>query len=375
MKWCSRNQIDLKKRKILVAVTGDVSTDQRVIKTCNYLLNKNFTVIVFARRLQDTFEIDTEFKIVRKKLLFNNNFLFYAEYNFRLFWFLIFNKFDFIWSNDLDTLPSCYLGSKIKNSTLIYDSHEYFTEVPELQERKFVRNFWLTIEKSILPKLSKTITVNETIANEYFNKYGIQMQVVRNLPSKNRMEIDEIVKFPTTNNVILYQGVLNPGRGIKPVIESLNYISNIDLVIIGFGKVKEDLIEFVKTRNLENRVHFLGRIPPEKLYNYTKLADIGMVLEEPFGKSFSYSLPNKLFDFIYCETPIIASPINEVKSIIEKYKIGLVVDNFDSKHIAEKIRFMLENKDQYLVFKNNQKKIKDIFYWENDIVKIDKFFN
>lgn len=365
----------MKKRKILVAVTGDVSTDQRVIKTCNYLINKNFTVIVFARRLQDTFEIDTEFKIIRKKLLFNNNFLFYAEYNIRLFWFLIFNKLDFIWSNDLDTLVSCYLASKLKKSILIYDCHEYFTEVPELQERKFVRKFWLTVEKLILPKLFKTITVNETIANEYFEKYGIQMQVVRNLPSKNRIEIDEIVKFPTNNKVILYQGVLNPGRGIKPVIEALNYISNIDLVIIGFGKVKDDLVEFVKIKNLESRVHFLGRIAPEKLHNYTKLADIGMVLEEPLGKSFSYSLPNKLFDFIYCEIPIIASPIKEVKSIIEEYQIGVVVDNFETKHLADKISYILDNQDEYLKFKSNQKQLKDQFYWENDIIKIDKFFN
>lgn len=365
----------MKKRKILVAVTGDVSTDQRVIKTCNYLLNKNFKVIVFSRRLKDTFEIDSEFKIIRKKLIFNNNFLFYAEYNIRLFWFLIFNKFDFIWSNDLDTLVSCYLVSRIRKNTLIYDSHEYFTEVPELQERKFVRKFWLEIEKFILPKLSKTITVSDTIAKEYYKRYGIKMVVVRNLPSKFSIQKTERVSFPTKNKVILYQGVLNPGRGIKPVIEALNFVSNIDLVIIGFGKVKEDLVEFVKIRNLENRVHFLGRISPEKLYNYTKLADIGMVLEEPMGKSFSYSLPNKLFDFIYCETPIIGSPIKEVKSIIDKYQIGLVVDNFDSKHIAEKISFLLDNQDEYVRFKCNQRKIKDQFYWENDIIKIDKYFN
>lgn len=73
--------------------------------------------------------------------------------------------------------------------------------------------------------------------------------------------------FPTKNKIVLYQGVLNPGRGIKPMIDALKYLNNIDLVIIGFGKVKDELIAYVKERNLVNRVHFLGRIAYERLPN------------------------------------------------------------------------------------------------------------
>lgn len=362
------------KRTILIAATSDVSTDQRVLKTCYYLVSKNFEVTVFSRELHKSFKVDNRINIIRKKLFFNNGFLFYLEYNFRLFFHILHRNYNFLWSNDLDTLLASYLGSKIRKNDLIYDSHEYFTEVPELQGREFVRLFWLKIEKNILPKLLKTVTVCETIANEYKLKYGVNMEVVRNLPSRTRIETIEEISFPTDKKVILYQGFLNPGRGIKPVIKALKYLPDFDFVIIGFGKVRSELEDFVAVNKMEERVHFLGRISPEKLSNYTRSADVGMVLEEPLGKSFAYSLPNKLFDYIHSELPIIASPLIEVKGIISKYEIGVLVENFEPKHIAEKIQEMIDDKELYQMFKKNESKIKDKFYWENDIKKIDKFF-
>ena len=306
------------KTKVFVAVTNDISSDQRVHKIATYIQNKEYNVLVYGRILRSTFQVNRPYKIKRVKHIFNNNFMFYAEYNFRLLMHLLFNKYEIIYSNDLDTLPACFIASKLFNSKLIYDSHEFFTEVPELQERKFVRNIWLSIEKILLPRIKNAITVSDSIANEYKLKYGIHMGILRNIPSLNTNGIIEKVKFPTKNKVVLYQGILNPGRGIKPMIDSLKYLKGVDLVIIGYGKVKDELVEYSEKSGCKSRIHFLGRIPHEKLVNYTKMASIGMVLEEPLGQSFNFSLPNKLFDFIHVGIPIIASPLVEVKKNYRK---------------------------------------------------------
>ncbi|AOW21738.1 glycosyltransferase [Urechidicola croceus] len=361
-------------KKVFVAVTNDISSDQRVHKVCEYLTKKGFEVEVYGRVLSDTFEVERSYKITRKKLWFNNNFLFYAEYNVKLLFYLFFRKYKYILSNDLDTLPACFIASKLKKTELIYDSHEYFTEVPELQGRKFVQKFWLKIEGFFLPKVKNAITVSQPIADAYKKKYKVNFEILRNLPSLDREVHYEEVSFPTNNKVVLYQGILNPGRGIKPMIDALNFLENIDLVIIGYGKVKNELIEYVKKIGLTDRVHFLGRIPHEKLPNYTKIADVGMVMEEPLGKSFEYSLPNKLFDFIHEGIPIISSPLVEVKKIVEKYNVGLVIKNYEPTHIAEIIRTLVSDKELRKTIILNQKSVKKHLSWENDVKLLDKFF-
>lgn len=363
------------KKKLFVAVTNDISTDYRVHKVCSYLLQKEYEIEVYGRILPNTIFIKRDYDIIRKKHFFNHNFLFYAEFNIRLFFFLLLKKYDCILANDLDTLPACFFISKLKKTPLVFDSHELFSEGPELQGRKFVQSFWRKLEDFFLPKIKKSYTVSQSIADFYHKKYQNNMGVIRNIPLKNQVYISEEVSFPTQKKTILYQGVLNPGRGIKPMIEALKFIENLDLIIIGYGKVEDELKQFVKDRNMENRVFFLGRISREKLLNYTQKATIGMVLEEPLGLSFQYSLPNKLFDYIHAQIPIIAGNLIEISTIINEYKVGVIVDSYDPKAIAAAIKDLLNDENKMQVIKQNQLMASEVLNWEIEQQKLDSYFN
>ena len=363
-----------KKKRIFVAVTNDVSTDQRVHKVASYLVQKGFDVVVYGRVLPTTFDVKRSYRIQRKKHWFNHHFLFYAEYNIRLFWKLLFYKCTYILANDLDTLPAAYLASKLKKSTLVYDSHELFSEGPELQGRSFVQGFWRTLENWLLPRIQHSFTVSQSIAFYYNSKYNTKMGVIRNVPLLHDSNQEEYVQFPTQNKTILYQGVLNPGRGIKPTIKALHHLTNVDLVIIGYGKVASELQAFVATEKLTHRVHFLGRIAHEKLANYTKLATIGMVLEEPLGLSFEYSLPNKLFDYIHAELPIISGSLPEISSVVHTHKVGLVIKDYEPKSIAKGIQELLEDSSLYEQIKKHQKVAKNELCWEKEQVLLNHYF-
>ena len=364
----------MKNKKIFVAVTNDISTDYRVHKICNYLISKGYDIVVYGRVLPNTIAVKRAYKLIRKKHIFNNNFLFYAEFNLRLFFYLIFRKFDYILSNDLDTLPACFFASKIKTTELVYDSHELFSEGPELQGRKFVQNFWRKLEDFFLPKVKKAYTVSPSIVDFYDHKYQNKMGVIRNIPlKKDVLEVDEVA-FPTTRKTILYQGVLNPGRGLKPMIKALKFINDLDLIIIGYGKVEEELKAFVIEEKMNDRVHFLGRISRDKLFNYTKKATLGMVLEEPLGLSFQYSLPNKLFDYIHAGIPIVAGNLPEITRIIKKHKVGVLVDDYEPKTIAKAINNLLNDEVLLSEIKEHQRKAKDILCWEKESKKLDNYF-
>jgi len=363
------------KKKIFVAVTNDISTDQRVHKISNYLVSKNFDVLVYGRVLPTTFLVKRAYKIKREKHFFNHNFLFYAEYNFRLFFLLLFYKCDYILANDLDTLPACFVASKFKKAELVYDSHELFSEGPELQGRSFVKSFWKLLERFFLPRIKKSYTVSQLIADYYNTKHNTHFGFIKNVPLLEKQIIKMNAKFPTNHKTVLYQGVLNPGRGIKPMIKALHFLEEIDLVVIGYGKVEAELRQFVKEELLENRVHFLGRIPHEELPNYTKLATIGMVLEEPLGLSFEYSLPNKLFDYIHAELPIICGNLPEIKKVVETHHVGVVAEDYSPEKIAKTIHNLIDDKKLYHQIKLNQQKVKKEFCWENEQQLLDNYFN
>ena len=153
------------KKRIIVSVTNDLITDQRVHRTCTTLTNEGFDIILVGRQLNPRFSVKRAYSTKRFKLPINNGPLFYALYNLRLFAFLFWNKVDILLANDLDTLPANYLASRIKGCKLIYDSHEYFCHVPELIDRPFVQKIWLAIERWIFPKLKNIISKNSSFHN------------------------------------------------------------------------------------------------------------------------------------------------------------------------------------------------------------------
>ena len=329
------------RKNVILSVTNDLTTDQRVHKVALTLIKSGFVPLLIGRKLENSHAIvDRSYQTKRMKLLFTKGPLFYAEYNFRLFLLLLFQKSDLLIANDLDTLLANYFVHKIKSFfyrkeiQLVYDSHELFTEVPELNDRPFVKNTWLAIEKMILPRIKHSYTVCDSISDEYNRKYGIKMQVVRNIPLCNKKtdekkELNPLVKEYSGKKIILYQGALNVGRGIENVIHAMEFINNAIFVIIGDGDITNQLKNIVSDKGLKKKVQFVGKIPFNSLSKYTKRADIGIVLQEDLSLSYRFVLPNRLFDYIHAELPVIASDLPEIKKIFSENEIGLLVYDFN----------------------------------------------
>ena len=166
-----------KKARVLVSVTNDLYTDQRVHKVCMFLLSQRYEVQLIGRRRRSSVPLPKRpYSTVRMPLLFEKGALFYAFFNLRLFLRLFFSRADILLANDLDTLLANHWAKKFKRKArLVYDSHEYFTEVPELIHRPKVRKIWLRIEERIFPKLKDVYTVNESIASIYAEKYNLSL--------------------------------------------------------------------------------------------------------------------------------------------------------------------------------------------------------
>ncbi len=333
----------------------------------------NFEVLLIGRQLKNSKNLNRTYKTFRFKLLFNKGFLFYAEYNFRLFFKLLFLKKDILLANDLDSLLSNYFISKISKTKLVYDSHELFTELPELINRPFTKEIWSLIEGFILPKIRNCYTVCESIANYYNTKYSTNFQVIRNYPEQSKLIQPNKFPFDIENEkIILYQGALNKGRGLELMIDTMQYIDNAIFVIIGDGDLTHELKEKVISTNTSNRVKFVKKKFPEELQKLTILADLGISIEEDLGLNYRFALPNKLFDYIQARIPVLVSNLPEMSQMVLKHNVGEIITDRNSKDMAMQINALLRKGKNY--YSKALEKASKELTWQNESKKIIHIF-
>jgi len=357
-------------KRVIVSVTNDLSSDQRVDRVCRTLHEMGFDVLLIGRAQSHSLALQSRiYKTKRFKFLINKGPLFYASYNIRLFSYLLFHSFDILVANDLDTLLANYLANKTKRKKLVYDTHEFFTGVPELEKNNFARKTWTAIEKWIFPKLNYIFTVNNSIASLYNKLYDKKLIVVRNVPFnheikkyRNRKDLE----LPEDKKIILYQGSINKDRGLEEAVIAMKNISNAVLLIIGDGDITGQLRELVLNEKLENKVQFINKINFENLQQYTLLADVGLSIEKDTNLNYKYCLPNKLFDYIQAHVPVLVSPLIEMVNIVEKYQIGEILENHSPENIAKKINEMLFDSEKLICWKTNSEKAAKELCWENE---------
>jgi len=352
-------------KRVYLSVINDLATDQRVGRVAKLLVEKGFEVTCIGRRLKNSPDLRFRpYRIRRYRMLFSRGPFFYACFNLRLLLSLLVSKRPALMiANDLDTLPSNYLASRIRKVPLIYDSHELFTQVPELIGRRRVQMVWKWIERWLVPKLTYALTVNYSIATIYRRLYGTRFQVVRNVPEKIDYAPRKINK--EKRQVIIYQGALNVGRGLELMIDSMEYLENILFVMVGTGDIEKELRRRGAQKQLGDRIEFAGRVLPEELLTITCQADLGISLEEDRGLSYRYSLSNKLFDYIQCRVPVLCSALPEMRRIVDTYGIGISTSERNPEKLASIIRYMLEERSRG-VWKEALQKAAPELCWEKE---------
>ncbi len=338
------------------------------------LHDMGFDVTLVGRIKKDSLPMpERPYRTKRMKLLFSKGVLFYLEFNFRLSLFLFFRKKHVLFANDLDTLIPNFFASKMSTSVLIYDSHELFCEVPELAHNSLKKRLWEIVEAAIVPRLKYTITVNQSIANWFNAKYHQQFTVIRNvsaLPALQQLKSRSEIGLPENRKIILLQGAgINIQRGAEEAVEAMKNMEDELLLIIGGGDVFPQLKQLVQQFQLQDKVWLLGKKNQEELQHFTRNADMGISIDKDNNINYHYSLPNKLFDYIHAGIPVLASPLPEIKAIVEKYQIGLFIEHHDPQHIARQFKKLLYA-PEYPVWKENTKKAANENNWEKEKVKL-----
>ena len=303
----------------------------------------------------------------RLKCFFSKGKLFYIEYNIRLFFFLFIQKCDVLGAIDLDTLLPCYLVSKLKSTAIVFDAHEHFTEVIEVVNRPLTRWIWLKLEEAILPKIKYAYTVSENLRKIFTEKYKVPFYLFRNLS-----ELESYGQISKKEKYFIYAGAVNEGRGLHECILAMQSIPA-KFYICGKGDIFDELVALTKELKLEEKVIFLGYLPPNKLKQYIRNAFAGCLLLENKGLSYYYSLANKFFDYMHAGIPQITIDFPEYRFINDEVNVAVLIPLKVEAIVGAATR-LLEDTGYYQKFVENTKIASQQYNWQREGEKLVEFY-
>jgi len=364
--------------KIIFTVTNDLNYDQRMHRICGTLAANGYAVMLVGRTLPQSLPLESKpFEQKRLNCFFKKGFLFYAEYNLRLFIYLLFGNYDAVCSIDLDTLPAGCFATLICRKKRVFDAHEYFTEVPEVVHRPMVKAFWAGVARFCLPFYRYAYTVGPALAKLFEAKYGLPFEVIRNVPLESTKASDPpgLVHPKRGYQTILYQGALNEGRGIETMLSAMQMLDKVQLVLAGEGDLSMHLRQMAESYGIADRVIFLGYVKPDALKKLTNEAWLGLNLLENRGLSYYYSLANKFFDGVQAGVPVLTMNFPEYKALNDIHEVALLLEELTPESVVSAIQLLQNDSDYYLKLKQNCLLARKEWNWEREQVSLLKLWH
>jgi glycosyltransferase involved in cell wall biosynthesis len=368
--------------KVVFCVFNAFTHDSRVLKEAISIHNLGYdiTVVAHGNKNLDKNDIINNIKIKRfsyfDRTVSKTKFAKLAIYLSYVFQVLKFSKnSNVMHCHDLNTLPigvitKIFLNRKVK---IVYDAHEYETEVGGLRgvRKKLLKIF----ERILIYYADQVITVSDAIAEEYAKLYKIKKPaLVLNTPEY--VEVNKKDKFRETFNIsknqiiFLYQGGFSKERGIELLLETFSKIE-VDKVIVfmGYGPLEPLVKEYA---HRYKNIYYHEAVKPAVLLEYTCSADIGILFYENSCLNHYYCSPNKMFEYLMAELPVIVSNLYEMKRLVKEYSIGIAAQDNSPKALQEAIeKITTLDRDQLI---ENIKRVKKIYNWKKQEKVLQKVY-
>lgn len=285
---------------------------------------------------------------------------------------------DIYHANDLNTLPQAIVCSKLrlKPKPLIYDSHEVQSDRTGYNPKTIKR-----IESFMLKFVDQMIVENHTRAKYNEDIYGFYPKTLYNYSEKYNIEekpqinLHKKIGINEDEEILLYQGGLQQGRGLELLIEAMDEIEEGHLLFIGGGKLTQTLKEQAEASKQADRIHFLDKVPFQELPSYTREAYLGFqVLQNICFNHYSAS-SNKLFEYMMAHVPVVSCDFPEIKKVVEETHTGLVVDSHNASEIANAVNQLVKDTSLRNQLSENTKQAKEIYNWNNEKSKLLEVYN
>lgn len=342
--------------KICMVVFTDLPFDYRVFREADSLRSSGHEVTVLSTRFRDEplpsawDQLDVQMLDIDRAGSLRRS--------YPAFWRWASNRArevsaDVYHAHDLDALWPAARAARHHDVPLVYDSHELFCEQSSLVQRPAIAFVWRQMERRLIHRAARVITVGTAIAQQLHQSYELSEAptVLRNVPLYKKPvanhDLRRLANIPESCPLILYQGGFLTDNGLVEQIEAMHFVDeSAHLVLLGSGPTEQTLKDETHRLGLQDRVHFVPRVPFQSLHEVTCGADIGLCVIKPTGRSFAWSMPNKLFEYMMAGLPVVGGDTPEIRRVLEETDAGIIVDPTEPRSVGATIDNLLQDPDR-----------------------------
>jgi glycosyltransferase involved in cell wall biosynthesis len=239
---------------------------------------------------------------------------------------------------------------------------------------------WVRYEREMLPEADKVITIIEE-ARDRVAALGIDREkicMVSNTINLENLEIKSSGK-DTDYLTLFYGGAINRHRGLQIVLKALKMciLKNLKvrLWIVGAGSYREELEKISGVLDISSNVKFWGQKPFHEMLELLAESDAALIPHLRTDNN-DASSPNKLYQYMYLNKPVISSDCTSLKRIISETNTGFIYKNDSPEELfllLEKLctdRKLLEKTDG-----NGRKAVLEKYNWNYDKKRLIKAYS
>ncbi len=252
-------------------------------------------------------------------------------------------------AHDLPMLAPGWLAARLSGAALVYDTHEFWTDVWYLTPRS--KLVVATLERAFIRRADAVVAVSDATAERLRERYDLAAApvVVRNIPDVGWDGSEHPVRDLRAElgigdaPLVLHLGAIGLGRGAPELVGGIARLPGTHVLFLGIDPATRTLLDAAIARHaVAGRVHVAGPVPPEVVVAHARQADVGVSLLDPVRENNRLTLPNKLFEYVAAGLPVIATAGTGVGDLVEDLGVGWAVPFGDAERLAEAIGRALE---------------------------------
>lgn len=304
--------------RIVLIRSNPVAPYPRLEKTANSLIKQGHKILVLAWDRSKTyrhensklnlpngsanitrFGIPSQFGGGLKK-----NLIPLMKFQLRILSWLIRNRksYDVIHAYDFDTGAISLICAKLLRKKLIYDIPDYYVDSHNLRGSN-IGKIVQRAENTVINKADAVIICTEKRKQQISGTKPKKLIIVHNSPN-DAICNGEVKTIDFKGNPeklkIVYVGILDEGRFIKEIAETVSKRSDCEFHVGGFGNFEEYLI---KAANTYDNIFFYGKIPYNQTLELERYCDVITAIYDPSVPNHFYAAPNKFYESLMLGKP------------------------------------------------------------------------